>query len=1040
MVFMLVPITANAMRIYVDLRVTGAATLTLEVESGDSIDNVKQKIMDETGIQPDKQVLYYKTLLEDGRTLADYNIQKETTLTLMLRNTDPQSPGWVQDSGYWYYLNGDGVKLTGWHSDIPGWEGNWFYFDPDTGVMQTGWVQYCGDWYYLGKTGVPKVWDSAAKVTSEDTAWTGTTENPGWYVVNTDVTIDSRVTVSGNVHLILADGCTLTVNGGIQVQDNDNNPATTSTNSLTIYGQAGGTGTLIAQNVTNGTEQNAAIGGNGATGPNNAGSGGTVTINGGTVTATSKYGAGIGGGCALGPSTGGSGGTVTINGGIVTAKSEKGAGIGGGEGDDGGSGGIITINGGTVKAISTDGAGIGGGSGSFTGAVGGNININGGSVEAISEKGAGIGGGSGMKSGNGGTITINGGYIIATNTSGNGAGIGAGSNSGFLKGDCTFQIDNDNVVVFASSISDTSKQSSWHGVVFQGPEGKIYGSSVTSGMSFTIPAGKNLKIESNQTLAIKQGVTLTLANNGSISNSGKIYVDGTFNGTADNTYYPLTLVDATASGDTSEHNSKNYGKAGSTITLTPYTLSTGYKFCGWDVSPANTVTMVGDNTYTITMPREALTITAQYKDITAPVISGIEDDKTYCDAVEFEVTDNDGIASVTAGNEVLTAGSSGKYTLAAGIGDVTVVVTDHTGNTENVTVTVNNGHTYEWQSENGQYWKKCKFCDVETAKKDIPTITINGADAVCLTQDYKFSFTLPEGATDASYGYEFENKGDIGLPAIIENNELFGIVPVMVYEPSENSFKVYAGAKTADGFEFFVNKTVALKSEHIDAAPKDHICDICAATLSGHSGGEATCMGKAICAYCGEAYGEPDSTNHNLEKIPAKDATVNETGNIAYWHCKDCGKSFADENGTNEIKLGDTVIAKLPPEIIEGKGQSLTAGEKKALSFRSNAAFGDFIRAQLDGKTLDEKNYTVKEGSTVVTLTADYVATLSAGEHTIGIVSTSGTAATTFIVNTKSPQTGDNSHIALWFALLFVSGGLLTATGVYGKRKTHSEN
>lgn len=63
--------------------------------------------------------------------------------------------------------------------------------------------------------------------------------------------------------------------------------------------------------------------------------------------------------------------------------------------------------------------------------------------------------------------------------------------------------------------------------------------------------------------------------------------------------------------------------------------------------------------------------------------------------------------------------------------------------------------------------------------------------------------------------------------------------------------------------------------------------------------------------------------------------------------------------------------------------------------------FGDFIRVELDGKTIDEKNYTAEEGSAVVTLKSDYVVTLSAGEHTIGIVSTSGTAATTFTVMQK---------------------------------------
>ncbi|MGN1387441.1 MAG: sortase B protein-sorting domain-containing protein, partial [Bacillus sp. (in: firmicutes)] len=209
------------------------------------------------------------------------------------------------------------------------------------------------------------------------------------------------------------------------------------------------------------------------------------------------------------------------------------------------------------------------------------------------------------------------------------------------------------------------------------------------------------------------------------------------------------------------------------------------------------------------------------------------------------------------------------------------------------------------------------------------------------------------------------------------------------------------------------------------------------------------------CSVCNKLFSDEDGTNettldavtikaaHKLTKTEARDATVTETGNIEYWQCQDCGDIFSDPDGTNEIALDDTVTAKLPPKIIEGAEQSVTAGEKKALSFRSNAAFSDFIRVELDGKTLDEKNYTVKEGSTVVTLKADYVATLSVGEHTIGIVSESGTATTTFTVNaktvvdddTKSPQTGDNSHMALWIALLAASVFGLAGTAVYSKRK-----
>ena len=420
-------------------------------------------------------------------------------------------------------------------------------------------------------------------------------------------------------------------------------------------------------------------------------------------------------------------------------------------------------------------------------------------------------------------------------------------------------------------------------------------------------------------------------------------------------------------------------------------------------------------------------------DATVPVISGIADGKTYCAAQTVTVTEKY-ISTVKVNSTEVSLDKNGQFVLSHASGKQTIVVTDKAGNETRVTVTVNNGHTYEWQSENGQYWQKCKFCNHETAKKDIPTINISGADKVCRTQDYKFSFTLPEGATGAAYGYKFIGFGDGPLMPTVENGLYSGIIKASAYPAKENSFKLIVSAKTADGFAFSAEKKVTIQNEH--------------------SGGTATCKDKAICEVCGESYGKLDPNNHaNLKHIDAKAATKTSEGNIEYWYCDGCNKYYKDAKATQEITKAQTVTAKLPPKITAGDGAAVTQGEKKELSFTSDASFADFLRVELDGTTLDEKNYTKREGSTIITLNRDFVATLSVGEHTLAIVSQSGTATAKFTVKAKPtetttpqptvtpqptaqpqptvqpvspiPRTGDTANPALWFVLLIVSGSAL---------------
>ena len=139
----------------------------------------------------------------------------------------------------------------------------------------------------------------------------GNTSQETWYVVNSDVSYDHQVTLYGDVHLILADGKTMTMTVSV---DNNSCIDYGLSNNLTIYGQSGDTGTLNAN-----SKKSRAIGGSG-----------TLTVNGGRITAIAKN-------RALGGSNG-----ITINGGVINATSQFQNGIESSYGN-------ITINGGQVN-------------------------------------------------------------------------------------------------------------------------------------------------------------------------------------------------------------------------------------------------------------------------------------------------------------------------------------------------------------------------------------------------------------------------------------------------------------------------------------------------------------------------------------------------------------------------------------------------------------------------------------------------------------------------------------------------------------------
>ena len=163
------------------------------------------------------------------------------------------------------------------------------------------------------------------------------------------------------------------------------------------------------------------------------------------------------------------------------------------------------------------------------------------------------------------------------------------------------------------------------------------------------------------------------------------------------------------------------------------------------------------------------------------------------------------------------------------------------------------------------------------------------------------------------------------------------------------------------------------------------------------------------------------------------------------------------ENG--KCTVCGAIASDFKAVITAGANGTWQKGTKDGLSFTSNAAYKHFQKVQVDGKDLDASNYTVKEGSTIVTLKASYLETLSVGKHTLSIVSDTGTATTEFTVKaaasannqkplkatnitkgeaTESVQTGDNTNMMLWIVLLIISASALGITA-FGIRKKHTE-
>ena len=175
------------------------------------------------------------------------------------------------------------------------------------------------------------------------------------------------------------------------------------------------------------------------------------------------------------------------------------------------------------------------------------------------------------------------------------------------------------------------------------------------------------------------------------------------------------------------------------------------------------------------------------------------------------------------------------------------------------------------------------------------------------------------------------------------------------------------------------------------------------------------------CAVCNT---KSDEADHAFEWKIDKEATVTEAG-AKHEECKVCG-----------YKKAAIAIGKLAPSIIDGGNAKWNKGGENNLTFKSDAAFSDFVEVLVDGGTITAENYEKREGSIIIQLKASYLATLAEGKHTLTIRSTSGDATTKFTVEAEivSPPTG-SINVWVWIIICVVSLGVGATSVVFTIRK-----
>ena len=414
-----------------------------------------------------------------------------------------------------------------------------------------------------------------------------------------------------------------------------------------------------------------------------------------------------------------------------------------------------------------------------------------------------------------------------------------------------------------------------------------------------------------------------------------------------------------------------------------------------------------------------------------PVISGIENGKTYCEAQTVTV-DEKYVDTVTVNGTAVTLDADGGFVLPPTNGEQKIVVTDKAGNNAEMTVTVNNGHTFgEWVSDDdGKHTRKCTVdgCDA------FETENCSGGNATCTKKAVC-------DVCGKAYGEPDRTNHEGGVQEWTTRT-------AFVHEQKWNCCGAVIVASEAHEWKDGVCRECGYVCLHNDT-DKNHICDYCEKTISEHEDKDK----NHICDYCEKTISEHEDADKN-HVCDYCEKTISEHEDADKNHiCDYCEKTIsehedADKNhicdycekiiSEHEDKDKNHICDYCGKEITNHSGGKATCTEKAVCEI-CNEPYGEIDGAShADLRHIEAKTATKDAEGNVEYWYCEACNKYYSDEAATKEIKKTDTVTAKLPDSSKSPQTGDNSNLILWIALLFISGGVMKGVTAFDKLKKYS--